>query len=195
MYLSALVFLVVYLLQKLREGFDVENVDADECLKFTNYSDLKNWKDEEIYESIRDRFVTGDWSKAAQRNKLPTANDEDDEDSVYGDFEDLETGEKHGNHQKEESGNVSMQKEDELEEQRKLKKLALRARFDAQYPFLVKLSHLHLCIYHKWLTVLVDDNLLLLLFISLHTVDGQQNVYNIIIACTGMNILYVIFAV
>ncbi|KAH8484527.1 hypothetical protein H0E87_028841 [Populus deltoides] len=119
--------------KKLREGFDVENVDADECSKFTNYSDLKNWKDEEIYESIRDRFVTGDWSKAAQRNKLPTANDEDDEDSVYGDFEDLETGEKHGNHQKEESGNVSMQKEDELEEQRKLKKLALRARFDSQF--------------------------------------------------------------
>ncbi|XP_011043597.1 PREDICTED: ribosome biogenesis protein BMS1 homolog isoform X3 [Populus euphratica] len=119
--------------KKLREGFEVENVDADECSKFTNYSDLKNWKDEEIYESIRDRFVTGDWSKAAQRNKLPTANDEDDEDSVYGDFEDLETGEKHGNHQKEESGNVSMQKEDELEEQRKLKKLALRARFDAQF--------------------------------------------------------------
>ncbi|KAG6741300.1 hypothetical protein POTOM_054533 [Populus tomentosa] len=168
--------------KKLREGFDVENVDADECSKFTNSSDLKNWKDEEIYESIRDRFVTGDWSKAAQRNKLPTANDEDDEDSVYGDFEDLETGEKHGNHQKEESGNVSMQKEDELEEQRKLKKLALRARFDAQYPFLVKLSHLHLCIYHKWLTILDDDNLPLLLFVSLLTVDGQQHVYNIIIA-------------
>nr|TKS01662.1 hypothetical protein D5086_0000170800 [Populus alba] len=119
--------------KKLREGFDVENVDADECSKFTNYSDLKNWKDEEIYESIRDRFVTGDWSKAAQRNKLPTANDEDDEDSVYGDFEDLETGEKHGNHQKEESGNVSMQKEDELEEQRKLKKLALHEEVDEKH--------------------------------------------------------------
>ncbi|KAB5515710.1 hypothetical protein DKX38_026358 [Salix brachista] len=140
--------------KKLREGFDVENVDADECSKFTNHSDLKNWKDEETYERIRDRFVTGDWSKAAQRNKLSTANDEDDKDSVYGDFEDLETGEKHGNHKKEESGNVSMQKEDESEEQRKLKKLALRAKFDAQYPFLVKSSHLHLRIYDKWLTIL-----------------------------------------
>ncbi|KAG5226352.1 ribosome biogenesis protein BMS1 [Salix suchowensis] len=119
--------------KKLREGFDVENVDADECSKFTNHSDLKNWKDEEIYERIRDRFVTGDWSKAAQRNMLSTANDEDDKDSAYGDFEDLETGEKHGNHKKEESGNVSMQKEDESEEQRKLKKLALRAKFDAQF--------------------------------------------------------------
>ncbi|KAB5515721.1 hypothetical protein DKX38_026369 [Salix brachista] len=108
--------------KKLREGFDVENVDADECSKFTNHSDLKNWKDEEIYERIRDRFVTGDWSKAAQRKMLSTANDEDDKDSAYGDFEDLETGEKHGNHKKEESGNVSMQKEDESEEQRKLKK-------------------------------------------------------------------------
>uniref|UniRef100_A0A6N2M3Z3 AARP2CN domain-containing protein n=1 Tax=Salix viminalis TaxID=40686 RepID=A0A6N2M3Z3_SALVM len=27
--------------KKLREGFDVENVDADECSKFTNHSDLK----------------------------------------------------------------------------------------------------------------------------------------------------------
>uniref|UniRef100_A0A6N2LP92 Bms1-type G domain-containing protein n=1 Tax=Salix viminalis TaxID=40686 RepID=A0A6N2LP92_SALVM len=126
--------------KKLREGFDVENVDADECSKFTKISKLKD----EIYERIRDRFVTGDWSKAAQRNMLSTANDEDDKDSAYGDFEDLETGEKHGNHKKEESGNVSMQKEDESEEQRKLKKLALRAKFDAQYPFLVKSSHLHL---------------------------------------------------
>ena len=151
MYLSALIFLLVYLLQKLREGFDVENVDADECSKFTNHSDLKNWKDEEIYERIRDCFVTGDWSKAAQRNMLSTSNDEDDKDSAYGDFEDLETGEKHGNHKKEESGNVSMQKEDESEEQRKLKKLALRAKFDAQYPFLVKSSHLHLRIYDKLL--------------------------------------------
>ncbi|KAF9663177.1 hypothetical protein SADUNF_Sadunf17G0011200 [Salix dunnii] len=136
--------------KKLREGFDVENVDADECSKFTNHSNLKNWKDEEIYERIRDRFVTGDWSKAAQRNKLSTANDEDDKDSVYGDFEDLETGEKHGNHQKEESGNVSMQKEDESEEQRKLKKLALRAKFDAQYPFLdleIGFCDLNICLH------------------------------------------------
>ncbi|KAJ6705866.1 hypothetical protein OIU79_010513 [Salix purpurea] len=124
--------------KKLREGFDVENVDADECSKFTNHSDLKNWKDEEIYERIRDHFVTGDWSKAAQRNMLSTANDEEGKDSAYGDFEDLETGEKHGNHKKEESGNVSMQKEDESEEQWKLKRLALRAKFDAQYPFLTK---------------------------------------------------------
>ncbi|KAB5515715.1 hypothetical protein DKX38_026363 [Salix brachista] len=105
---ETLIFLLVYLLQKLREGFDVENVDADECSKFTNHSDLKNWKDEEIYERIRDRFVTGDWSKAAQRNILSTTNDEEDKDSAYGDFEDLETGEKHGNHQRGESGNVSM---------------------------------------------------------------------------------------
>ncbi|CAK7322676.1 unnamed protein product [Dovyalis caffra] len=128
--------------KKSREGFDVENVDADECSKFTNYSDLKKWINEEICESIRDRFVTGDWSKAAQRNQLSTATVVDDEDSVSGDFEDLETGEKHGSHQREESGNGAMQEEDELEEgQRRLKKLALRAKFDAQYPFPVKLFH------------------------------------------------------
>uniref|UniRef100_A0A6N2M634 Ribosome biogenesis protein BMS1/TSR1 C-terminal domain-containing protein n=1 Tax=Salix viminalis TaxID=40686 RepID=A0A6N2M634_SALVM len=81
---------------------------------------------------------------------LSTANDEDDKDSAYGDFEDLETGEKHGNHKKEESGNVSMQKEDESEEQRKLKKLALRAKFDAQYPFLdleIGFCDLNICLH------------------------------------------------
>uniref|UniRef100_A0A6N2M405 Uncharacterized protein n=1 Tax=Salix viminalis TaxID=40686 RepID=A0A6N2M405_SALVM len=59
MYLSALIFLLVYLLQKLREGFDVENVDADECSKFTNHSDLKNWKDEETYERIGQKLLKG----------------------------------------------------------------------------------------------------------------------------------------
>lgn len=113
------------------------NVNAEDCSKFTNYADLKNWKGEEVYESIRDRFVTGDWSKAAQRNQLSEANVEDDEDTVHGDFEDLETGAKYESHQKENSGDEAMQKEDDLAiEKRRLKKLALRAKFDAQYPLI-----------------------------------------------------------
>ncbi|KAJ4723621.1 ribosome biogenesis protein BMS1-like [Melia azedarach] len=80
--------------KKLREGLDSGNVDTDDCSKFKNYEDLKSWKQEEVYESIRDRFVTGDWSKAARRNQASGANSEDDsDDAVYGDFEDLETAE------------------------------------------------------------------------------------------------------
>ncbi|KAJ4723986.1 Ribosome biogenesis protein BMS1-like, partial [Melia azedarach] len=56
--------------KKLREGLDSGNVDTDDCSKFKNYEDLKSWKQEEVYESIRDRFVTGDWSKLLKEIKL-----------------------------------------------------------------------------------------------------------------------------
>ncbi|WCJ43894.1 hypothetical protein M5689_024603 [Euphorbia peplus] len=112
---------------------DDTDINTDDCSKFTKYADLKNWKEGEIYENIRDRFVTGDWSKAAQRNQPSNANTDDDDD-VYGDFEDLETGEKYENHQKGEVVSGVMESEKELvNEERRLKKLALRAKFDAQY--------------------------------------------------------------
>ncbi|KAJ9185011.1 hypothetical protein P3X46_004691 [Hevea brasiliensis] len=118
--------------KKLKEGLDGTDINTEDCSKFTNYADLKNWKEEEIYESIRDRFVTGDWSKAAQRNQPSKANTE--EDDVYGDFEDLETGDRYESHHKDESGSHPVKMEDDLAaEERRLKKLALRAKFDAQY--------------------------------------------------------------
>ncbi|KAK9200850.1 hypothetical protein WN944_016049 [Citrus x changshan-huyou] len=92
--------------KKLREGMDSGNINMDECSKFKSYEDLKNWKEKEVYESIRDRFVTGDWLKAARRNQVSKANSEDDDSdhAVYGDFEDLETGEKHEGHRLDNSG-------------------------------------------------------------------------------------------
>lgn len=122
------------LLQKLSEGLESRNVNSEDCSKFKIYGCLKNWKDKEIYESIRDRFVTGDWSKAACRNQASEAISDDD--AVYGDFEDLETGEKHESHRIDDSGDGAIQNEDESAiQERRLKKLALRAKFDAQYPF------------------------------------------------------------
>ncbi|CBI17233.3 unnamed protein product, partial [Vitis vinifera] len=78
--------------KKLREGLGSGHVNAEDCSKFTNHANLKKWKEVEIVESIRDRFITGDWSKAASRGQvLETGSDRDDDD-VYGEFEDLETG-------------------------------------------------------------------------------------------------------
>ncbi|KAF3973392.1 hypothetical protein CMV_003173 [Castanea mollissima] len=120
--------------KNLREGFDDGNVNSEDCSKFINYETLKNWKDEELIQSIRDRFVTGDWEKAKSRNKYPEANAEDDDDAVYGDFEDLEAGEKKEGHQTDDTGNGAVQMEDDpAAEERRLKKLALRAKFDAQF--------------------------------------------------------------
>ncbi|KAL1150045.1 hypothetical protein V6Z11_A10G231200 [Gossypium hirsutum] len=117
------------------EGLGGGNINTEDCSKSTKISELKNWKEEEVYESIRDRFVTGDWSKGALRNQMSEAKTE--EDDIDGDFEDLETGEKYESHQKDDSSNGGIQKEDDdAIEERRLKKLALRAKFDAQYPFI-----------------------------------------------------------
>ena len=104
-------------------------MNNDDCSKFSNHADVKNWIEEEKYESIRDRFVTGDWSKAGRSGQDSDANsdDDDEENTGMGDFEDLETGEKHESR---------VNGEDLDAEQRRLKKLALRAKFDSQYPYL-----------------------------------------------------------
>lgn len=109
--------------------------NSEDCSKFTKIANVKKWKEEKSIESIRDRFVTGDWSKAAQRQRgqVSDVNGVDD-DEVYGDIEDLETGEKYEGGQAGNDGSVVIPKEDDSAiEERRLKKLALRAKFDSQY--------------------------------------------------------------
>ncbi|CAH8391677.1 unnamed protein product [Eruca vesicaria subsp. sativa] len=101
--------------KNLGSGCDVGYINADDCSRFLNYGNLKNWKEKEDCEVIRNRFITGDWSKAAQRNQNSVAGDEGEDDELYGDFEDLETG--------------TNQNEDAEVVERRLKKLALRAKF------------------------------------------------------------------
>ncbi|XP_057840346.1 uncharacterized protein LOC131050177 isoform X2 [Cryptomeria japonica] len=111
---------------------NVEDPNADDCTKSqVDDSQLSDWLNQDVIESIRDRFVTGDWSKAARRGEEMGGSDEDD-DSAFGDFEDLETGEKYGG----DDANDNLEDSKKLksaEEQRRLKKLALRAKFDSQY--------------------------------------------------------------
>ncbi|KAL5732273.1 Glycoside hydrolase 2 [Ranunculus cassubicifolius] len=106
-------------------------VNGEDCSKYTNHIKLKNWKNDELIESLRDRFVTGDWSKASRRGQ---AEDDEEDDSVYGEFEDMETGEKFDSEM--DGDDVEKQKgedEDPAAAERRRKKLALRAKFDAQY--------------------------------------------------------------
>lgn len=125
-----------FLLQQSGEGLDSDKVNTDDSSKFWNRASLENWKKDEVIESIRDRFVTGDWSKAGHRGQLSEANsdDDDNDDAVFGEFEDLETGEKHENHPTADNGGMHKDDDALLVEERRLKKLALRAKFDAQYP-------------------------------------------------------------
>ncbi|KAK6140790.1 hypothetical protein DH2020_025471 [Rehmannia glutinosa] len=121
--------------KKSKEGVNDNDVDIDDCSKFLSNASIKDWKSEDLIASIRDRFVTGDWSKASLRNQLsegvPGDNDDGD-DAVFGEFEDLETGQKYESHQ-DDIGD-SHKDDDLAAEERRLKKLALRAKFDAQYP-------------------------------------------------------------
>ncbi|BFZ60512.1 Glycoside hydrolase 2 (Mannanase, beta-galactosidase) [Saitoella coloradoensis] len=62
-----------------------------------NLDDLDEWDDEQTLESIRNRFITGslaDQKKdGAETDGETTAVEDEDADEVYGDFEDMETGE------------------------------------------------------------------------------------------------------
>ncbi|CAI0447284.1 unnamed protein product [Linum tenue] len=118
---------------KKQKGQNDAYFDAEDCSKCMKYTG-QNWKEVNIYERIRDRFVTGNWSNAARRNELSVgdaedeSSNDDDDAAVDGEFEDLETGEKYG------STETGPQEEDDrAAEKRRLKKLALRAKFDAQF--------------------------------------------------------------
>ncbi|KAL6556633.1 Glycoside hydrolase 2 (Mannanase, beta-galactosidase) [Orobanche gracilis] len=125
--------------KKSKEGIDRNDLDVDDCSKFLSHASLKDWRNEDLIASIRDRFVTGDWSNASMRNRLSEDNedgDDDDDDgddngAVFGEFEDLETGQKYESHQDDVAD--SHKSDDLASEERRLKKLALRAKFDSQY--------------------------------------------------------------
>lgn len=57
---------------------------------------LARWEDPASVESLRNRFVTGDWEAGAERAAARPGEEgggRSDDGEVYGDFEDLETGE------------------------------------------------------------------------------------------------------
>ncbi|XP_014494083.1 ribosome biogenesis protein BMS1 homolog [Vigna radiata var. radiata] len=115
--------------QSMRDGLDDDGmVNTEDCSKCTQFVHQR-WDEE-----IRNRFVSGNLAKAALRNALQTANAEGENEDVYGDFEDLETGEKHENNQTDDVLAATTLKGDDLEaEERRLKKRALRAKFDSQF--------------------------------------------------------------
>ncbi|KAG9138788.1 hypothetical protein Leryth_007419 [Lithospermum erythrorhizon] len=113
-----------------------DDINNDDCSKFVIPAMSKGWKSEACIESIRDRFVTGDWSKAARRGEVSEELSDDDGEAVFGEFEDLETGQKYDGHSAGVKRDLTMLSNDDVKatEERRLKKLALRAKFDTQYP-------------------------------------------------------------
>ncbi|XP_028046742.1 ribosome biogenesis protein BMS1 homolog [Monomorium pharaonis] len=110
--------------QKIHER---ELQNQEESVFFTTESP-RDWLEEENKALLINYFVTGKWKESEDAETLLKL---DDEEELYGDFEDLETGEKH-------KGETAAPKElpaDEEEEKKKLleKKKKLKEQFDAEY--------------------------------------------------------------
>lgn len=108
--------------QKIEEKTN-RNKEDTSC--FPDPTHQKDWKLEEIREMIRDCFVTGKWKEGEDAADLLEMDDLDDE----GDFEDLETGEKH------ETSKITDVPLSAAARRKKLieKKKKLKERFDAEY--------------------------------------------------------------
>lgn len=125
--------------------------DAVESPFFESYGDgVRNWTSDDNKQLLANRFVTGKWKSSEDAEKLLELDDMSDGDSeVYGDFEDLETGEKYSGKDKdgdeepeaevEEKGSNKKRKYEKTEEanmtraELMAKKLKLKAKFDSEY--------------------------------------------------------------
>ncbi|XP_033161414.1 ribosome biogenesis protein BMS1 homolog [Drosophila mauritiana] len=133
---------------------DKDIKDKDERCFFEYQGDAtRDWLAEDNKELIKNCFVTGKWKASEDAENLLKMDDMSDAESeVYGDFEDLETGEQHSGKPKAGDGGESEEEnskpEDSLAAKRKLtrveeenltkaelmaKKLKLKAKFDAEY--------------------------------------------------------------
>ena len=91
-----------------------------------NNNDLQlDWCSESVIESVKTLFVTGSWGEDDAK-KLLEEDEENGEEDLFGDFEDLETGEVHKQTMGEGEG-------EENEEKRKKKKEELKKAFDREY--------------------------------------------------------------
>lgn len=90
----------------------------------------RDWLSEENKVLLTDRFVTGKWKESEDAEELLKLDDlEDDGEELYGDFEDLETGEKHqADAPKEMTTSEADERRNLVEKKRKLKE-----KFDSEY--------------------------------------------------------------
>ncbi|XP_043473482.1 ribosome biogenesis protein BMS1 homolog isoform X2 [Leptopilina heterotoma] len=114
--------------QKLEE----REVKDQEDNSFFSTEPTLDWLVMENKALLVNRFVTGKWKESEDAEELLKLNDLDDQD-LYGDFEDLETGEKF-----EAKTNEKAPKEVDDEEKEKMnklleKKLKLKKQFEAEY--------------------------------------------------------------
>ncbi|XP_055948782.1 ribosome biogenesis protein BMS1 homolog [Argiope bruennichi] len=131
-----------------KEKKDLQSDNAVDCSAFIT-TVQRNWEDENELQMIKDCFVTGKWDENEDAEHLLN-----DDDELYGDFEDLETGTMHKGKQtmkkdsegesdedkenseadeEPETEEVKEQKEKTLQEKRMEKKKKLKELFNQQF--------------------------------------------------------------
>jgi len=123
---------------KTRGGVAKQEVNSLDCTVW-GVEHSQDWGREEVKNRIKDCFVTGQWAKGQDAEELIKL---DDEDEVYGDFEDLETGEIVSGEKEEEEEEelpkmVDLKGERDAElakrKERMERKLKLKKSFDTDY--------------------------------------------------------------
>ncbi|KAG5892001.1 hypothetical protein JTB14_007749 [Gonioctena quinquepunctata] len=130
--------------QKIKQNKDTMNLTESSLILPWN-SAIKDWLETDNRTLITNCFVTGKWKEsedASELLKLDDAEDLDDldESEVFGDFEDLETGEKHTAQASSKPQSGEKRKRDENEKDKEAdaqvlseKKRKLKEKFDAEY--------------------------------------------------------------
>ncbi|XP_043485918.1 ribosome biogenesis protein BMS1 homolog, partial [Polistes fuscatus] len=110
--------------QKLQER-ELQNLEEN---IFFSKEPSRDWLEEDNKVLLVNCFVTGKWKESEDAEELLKLDDMDDNE-IYGDFEDLETGEKH------KADDSQPSKENELDEKKQLleKKRKLKEQFNAEY--------------------------------------------------------------
>ncbi|KAG5325215.1 BMS1 protein, partial [Pseudoatta argentina] len=111
--------------EQQRQKIQQRELQNQEESVFFSMESPRDWLKEENKALLINRFVTGKWKESEDAEELLKLDDED----LYGNFEDLETGEKHKAEHPEELP------ADEVEEKKKLleKKKKLKEQFNAEY--------------------------------------------------------------
>jgi len=132
--------------QQQKKSETYRTADGEDCALF-KVDNLHDWELEEMCNRIKDCFVTGKWRESEDAAELLKMDAEDDEE-VYGDFEDLETGEEvkgkdgdepeAGSDEEEEAPKVvdyggDAEKEKARRLERMERKIKLKRSFDTDY--------------------------------------------------------------
>lgn len=125
--------------EQLKQKAEKDSMNLLESSLFSPWNTpTKDWLDPENKILIENCFVTGKWNAsedATELLKLDDAEDLSDVDSeVYGDFEDLETGEKHSARKGEKRKRDDNEKDTEADKETLAeKKRKLKEKFDSEY--------------------------------------------------------------